>query len=146
MTDLDCAGQVVARLARQVEVGLATVDLSLAQFRFLALLADGSAAASALATGLAVSRPSVTTVADGLVARGLVERQPDVGDRRRVGHLLTAAGRQALAEADRAVGVRLAEILGHLPEEDASEEALAGLARWRDALDGYRAAKMAVPR
>jgi len=85
---------VLARLARQVEVGLATVDLSLAQYRFLALLAEGSSAASALASGLTVSRPSVTAVADGLVSRGLVERRADGDDRRVVGHTLTAKGRQ----------------------------------------------------
>ena len=69
-------GRVVARLARQVELALATVDLTLPQYRVLILLGEGKEAASALADKLAVSRPSVTGVVDGLVARGLVQREP----------------------------------------------------------------------
>lgn len=136
-------GQVLARLARQVEVGLSAVDLSLSQYRFLALLAEGSSVASTLADGLAVSRPSVTAVADGLVARGLIERRGDADDRRRVGHELTVEGRRLLAEADRAVAARLEEIAGHLPD-GAAGEAFTGVARWREALDGFRAAKLAA--
>lgn len=136
---------MLARLARQVEVGLASVDLSLAQYRFLALLAEGSSAASALASGLAVSRPSVTAVADGLVARGLVERRADDDDRRVVGHALTAKGQQMLDDADRAVCARLRDIAGHL-EPTASAEAFAGVQRWHDALDGYRAEKLKARR
>lgn len=142
---MDGTGRVLARLARQVEVGLATVDLSLAQYRFLALLAEGSSAASALASGLAVSRPSVTAVADGLVSRGLVERRGDDDDRRVVGHTLTAKGRQMLEEADQAVSARLDEIARHL-EPAAAAEAYAGVRRWHQALDGYRAEKLKARR
>lgn len=136
---------MLARLARQVEVGLATVDLSLAQYRFLALLAEGSSAASALASGLTVSRPSVTAVADGLVSRGLVERRADNDDRRVVGHALTDKGRQMLDDADRAVSARLDEIAGHL-QPTAAAEAFCGVRRWREALDGYRAEKLKARR
>ena len=113
-------GRVAARLARQVEVGLAQVDLSLSQYRTLMLLDEGSAAASALADHLAVSRPSVTAVVDGLVARGLVERKPR---RRRPApgrappHRRRAAG--LLCQADRAVEARLRDIAG-LPADEAA--------------------------
>ena len=68
-------GRVAARLARQVELGLASVDLTLSQYRILILLVEGKEAASSLADKLAVSRPSVTAVVDGLVQRGAVERE-----------------------------------------------------------------------
>lgn len=134
-------GRVVARLARQVELALGTVDLSLPQYRVLAFLAERSEAASVLAEKLAVSRPSVTGVVDGLVARGLVQREADPADRRRVGHALTAEGRRVLAAADAEVQRRLSEIAGHRP--DRAPAAFAGLAFWQEALDGYRSARRA---
>ena len=134
-------GRVVARLARQVELAAATVDLSLAQYRLLILLDGGKEAASALADKLAVSRPSVTGVVDGLVARGLVERDHDVDDRRRVGHALTAEGRRVLETADAEVERRLGEIAAHRP--DGAAAAFAGLGPWQEALDSYRAVRRA---
>jgi long-chain acyl-CoA synthetase len=131
----------VARLARQVELALATTELSLAQYRLLILLSEGKEAASALADKLAVSRPSVTGVVDGLVARGFVERDHDVDDRRRVGHALTAEGRRVLAAADTEVERRLGEIAAHRPERAAT--AFAGLAPWQEALDAQRTARRA---
>jgi long-chain acyl-CoA synthetase len=135
-------GRVVARLARQVELALATVELSLAQYRVLVLLGEGNEAASALADKLAVSRPSVTGVVDGLVSRGLVERHHGVEDRRRVGHDLTPAGRRVLATADGEIERRLSEIAAHRP--DGAAAAFAGLGPWREALDAYRAARRAA--
>jgi long-chain acyl-CoA synthetase len=134
--------RVAARLARQVEVGLTKVDLSLPQYRILMFLDDGAAVASKLADHLAVSRPTVTAVVDGLVGRGLVERRHDDGDRRRVGHTLTPAGRRLLGQADRSVDARLQEIAGHLDDGGQIHEAMYGLELWRRALDGYRAARM----
>ena len=136
-------GRVAARLARQVEVGLGQVDLSVPQYRILMFLDEGAAVASKLADHLAVSRPAITAVVDGLVARGLVERSPEDLDRRRVGHALTPAGRQLLREADRSVDDRLRAIAAHLGDETRADEALRGLECWRQALDSYRAAKAA---
>jgi long-chain acyl-CoA synthetase len=136
--------RAAARLARQVEVALVEVDLSLPQYRVLAFIAEGPAVASALAGKLAVSRPSVTALIDGLVARGLVERRPDPSDRRRVDHRLTDAGEAALVRADAAVDRRLRSLAGHLPPDDAAA-VLDGLVRWGDALDAARAAKTVSP-
>ena len=134
-------GRVIARLARQVELAAATVELSLAQYRVLSLLAEGNEAASALADKLAVSRPSVTGVVDGLVARRLVERDHDVDDRRRVGHALTTEGRRVLVSADAEVERRLGEIAAH--RADGAAAAFAGLGPWQEALDAYRASRRA---
>jgi len=89
-----------------------------------------------------VTRPSVTAVADVLVARGLVERHHDDEDRRRVTHALTPAGRQSLAAADAAVEERLEHVLSHLAEDERGP-ARDSLSLWRRALDGYRAARRA---
>ena len=83
-------GWTAARLARQVEVALATLDLSPAQYRMLVQIARGTDASSSLAQKLAVSAPSVTAVVDGLVQRGAVERAHSVEDRRRIALALTA--------------------------------------------------------
>ncbi|MGH2871957.1 MAG: MarR family winged helix-turn-helix transcriptional regulator [Solirubrobacteraceae bacterium] len=133
----------MARLARQVERALAAADLTLPQYRTLIMLADGNEAASALADKLAVSRPSVTAVVDGLVARGLVQRDQDVGDRRRVALAITPRGRALLAVADEHAERRLGEIAEH----GAGDQALAfdGLALWKQALDRHRIARRAQP-
>jgi DNA-binding MarR family transcriptional regulator len=107
-------GRAVVWLARQVELVLADQDLSLAQYRVLALLADQPEVASALAEKLAVSRPSVTTVVDGLVARDLVERVHDTEDRRRVHHLLTRKGHGVLHRADEVIESGMRVVLEHL--------------------------------
>lgn len=131
------AGRAVARLARQVERALDGVGLSLPQYRLLALLAGSEEMASSLADLLAVRPPSVTALVDGLVGRGLVERQVAAHDRRCVSHLLTGDGREVLGRADVAVCARLAALAGHL-DEGAAEVALDGLEHWADALDTAR--------
>ncbi|HEX9466833.1 MAG TPA: MarR family transcriptional regulator [Acidimicrobiia bacterium] len=129
------AGRVMARLARQVERAVDPLDLSLAQYRSLALLGAGSSASSALAAQLAVSPPSVTGVVTGLVARGLVERRNDPDDRRRLTLLLTAEGSRLLATADDAVATRLAEIAIYF--DDDVEPALRAFEAWNRALDRH---------
>jgi long-chain acyl-CoA synthetase len=137
----DHPGRVVARLARQVELAAATDELTLSQYRVLGILGDGREAASVLADKLAVSRPSVTGVIDGLVARGLVRRDPDETDRRRIDLGLTNDGRRLLAQADAEVERRLTEIAGHA--EPGTDDPFAGLGPWRAALDAYRSARHA---
>lgn len=130
-------GRIAARLARHVEVSLAEIDLSLSQYRLLVVLDERSDVASRLADRLAVSRPSITGVVDGLVARGLVERRSCADDRRRVEHVLTRAGRQLLAAADERVDARLTSVASHLDDELRAAGAMAALDTWRQALDGY---------
>jgi long-chain acyl-CoA synthetase len=130
------AARAVARLAKQVEVAIGPLDLSLPQYRVLALLGDGSTASSVLARKLAVSPPTVTAVVDGLVARGLVERQADPEDRRRLTLLLTRDGKRVLAAGDAAAETRLDEIAAFLDEPP--DALAAGLDRWNHALDRNR--------
>jgi long-chain acyl-CoA synthetase len=130
------AARAVARLAKQVEVALAPLDLSLPQYRVLALLGEGSTASSVLARRLAVSAPTVTSVVDGLVGRGLVERQADPEDRRRLTLLLTRDGAKLLAAADAAAEARLGEIADYF------DVAPTGLDLWNLALDRNREARL----
>jgi long-chain acyl-CoA synthetase len=130
------AGRAAARLARQVDLALQEADLSAPQYRVLAFLARGSQVASLIAGRLDVTRPTVTAIVDGLVAR---HTEPD--DRRRVHHLLTPAGHRAVAAGDAAVTARLQTIAGHLSPGNA-DRALRALELWHEALD---AAARAVP-
>ena len=107
-------GRAVAWLARQVELVLAEHGLTLAQYRFLAVLADRPSGASVMARNLGVSKPSVTAVADGLVGRGLVERVGNSIDRRRITHVLTGKGLEALQRADGAIELGIKAVIDHL--------------------------------
>src|ERR1017187_3692994 len=123
-------GRTAAWLAKQVEISLGSVDLSLPQYRVLGLLDESPAFSSALAERLAVRPPSVTAIVDGLVARGLVERRPVESDRR--------------PAADAPVAARLRDIAGCLDEPADAERAFDGLTAWRQALLAYRSARRSV--
>ncbi len=132
-------GRAAAWLARRVEVALGTVELTLPQYRALGILAEGSSAASGLAERLAVRRPSITAVVDGLVARGLVDRRQEDDDRRRVSVRLTEEGARTLAGADEAVDSYLEGIAQHLPPDE-EQTALISLSLWARALAAARVA------
>jgi DNA-binding MarR family transcriptional regulator len=133
---------IIGRLARQVELAAASVELTLSQYRVLIMLGAGAKTASALADKLAVGRPSLTGVIDGLAARNLVQRDHDPGDRRRISLDLTDSGRRLLGTADAEVERRLEEIAAHCP--DGADAAFAGLTPWQEALDAYRVARRAA--
>jgi DNA-binding MarR family transcriptional regulator len=114
------ACRAAAHLGRTVERALTDADISPAGYRVLSWLAMGDAAAAVLADKLAVSRPTVTLVVDGLQARGLVSRTADERDRRRVTISMTAAGQAALADADARVSGRLGEVLAPLGAQQAA--------------------------
>ena len=58
-------------------------------------LAEGPLSLSGLAEALGVDAPYATLIVDTLEERGLVERRPDPGDRRRKQVELTPAGKEA---------------------------------------------------
>jgi DNA-binding MarR family transcriptional regulator len=126
-------GRVAAWLSKRVEVALSQVELTLPQYRVLGILAEGSAAASGLADRLAVRRPSITALIDGLVARGLVDRRQEDTDRRRVELRLTPEGAGTLARADAAVDEYLITLAGHLPDKEEAM-ALRSLELWARAM------------
>ncbi len=136
-------GRTAAWLAKQVEIGLASIDLTLPQYRLLAMLEGTSALSSDLAERLAVRPPTVTSVVDGLVTRGLIERRTVEGDRRRVDHVLTPHGREVLDAADTAVNARLCDIAAYLGSQNETDRAFEGLTLWRRALVASRLARSA---
>jgi DNA-binding MarR family transcriptional regulator len=135
---------VTAWLSKQVEVALASVELTLPQYRVMGILAEGSSAASGLANRLAVRPPSITAVIDGLVARGFVVRNHEESDRRRVAVRLTDQGARSLAEGNRLVDERLASIAAHLPAEDEAR-ALEALVLWGQALATVHQVRRGTP-
>jgi len=132
-------GRVTAWLSKRVEFALAQIDLTLPQYRVLGILAEGSAAASGLAGRLAVRPSSVTAIIDGLVARGLVDRKHEEGDRRRIALRLTEEGARIVAEADVTVDEYLSSIAACLPAED-ELMALRSLELWGQALAKFHQA------
>jgi DNA-binding MarR family transcriptional regulator len=96
--DLRRAVRAIALAARKLE--RATGDLTLAQYRVLALVAGGD------------ERSSLVAVVDGLVERGFVTREAVAGDRRALRLVVTKAGGRALAAAEVAMSEALDQVLG----------------------------------
>lgn len=128
------AVRAAARLAKVAGSALAEADLTLAQYRVLVFLDTGDRPASHVAGLLGVRPSTVTSVVDGLTARGLVRRQADPADRRRVVLSLTAAGRRTLQTGDGVVAGRLDRLLDRLDPAEA-ETVLAGLELLNQAME-----------
>lgn len=122
---------VARTLAAVVRESGGELDLSMAQLSTLRLLADHDCPAGEVARRLRVSMPTVTTVADGLVGKGLVRRFTPDEDRRQVRLQITPSGNAVLERCLRAVEARLEEALAPLPPEqrqrlaEAAEQLLA---------------------
>jgi DNA-binding MarR family transcriptional regulator len=136
--------RAMSRLSRYVERALGRLDLSIAQFRVLDVLSQQNEGGRALAEWLAVKPASVTTVVDGLVGRGLVERRADPSDRRRVTHELTPDGRRVHGEATSTVADQLASIASYAEDGVDPDALLATLSVWSRALDRARQASRAT--
>lgn len=109
MTRADIPVRTLARLARLLEHSCG--DLTLPQYRLLAMIGEGSERATLLAGRLALTKPSVSGMLDVLVDRGLVTRAPEPTDRRAVKLALTLAGTRALADSERSMAERLDPII-----------------------------------
>jgi DNA-binding MarR family transcriptional regulator len=107
--DLAGTARTLARLARVLE--RACCELTLSQYRVLALVARGDERASKLAGRLALAKPTITAAVDALVEHGLVSRSGVEGDRRGVRLAVTAEGQAALARAEAAMAERLGPLI-----------------------------------
>ena len=125
--DLPRAARALTLAARALERAAAARDLTLAQFRVLALVAAGDERSTLLAERLAVAKPTITAVVDGLVERGFVAREAVVGDRRSIRVALTPAGLRALRAAEEEMGEALARIFEHARDPEAIVAALIDL-------------------
>ena len=101
--------------------------LSVPQFRALMALRHlRSASVSELAEDLELSRPAISRLVDGLVAKDLVSRVEAPDDRRRVTLTLTTTGREEVDAVDRELVAVLAQRLVELtdPEQQTVRAAL----------------------
>jgi DNA-binding MarR family transcriptional regulator len=114
--DLTAAARAIAFAQRRLERALD--DLTIPQFRVLALVATSPERASRIAERAAVSRPSLTGLLDGLEARGWVTRADVEGDRRGVLLTVTPAGNRMLADGERAIAGALGDLLDHAAADD----------------------------
>jgi DNA-binding MarR family transcriptional regulator len=133
------AVRALALAARKLE--RATGDLTLAQYRVLALVAAGDERSSLVAERLAVAKPTITAVVDGLVERGCLTREAVAGDRRSLRLVVTANGRKALIAAESSMAAAIADVLDDARDPDA---VIAGLLDLDDALSAYYTRRLAA--
>jgi DNA-binding MarR family transcriptional regulator len=108
---VDAATLTIARLGRVLE-NHSLSELTMPQYRVLGLLSSGHERATELASKLAVTKPTLTSLIDGLVERGFVARESADGDRRAVRIVITPAGLAAADAAGQAMRVVLDDVLG----------------------------------
>ncbi len=96
----------LGRVMERVDSGL-----SPQQYRILKLAGAGGERSARLAERLAVAKPTLTAIADSLVAAGLARRVAEPGDRRVVRLQLTEAGSVAVQRADAIYGEWLTGLL-----------------------------------
>jgi DNA-binding MarR family transcriptional regulator len=89
---------LVSLFHREYEEAAAARSLTGAQAKVLALLRRGPMPMRRIAQTLSCEPSNITGIVDRLESRGLVERQPDPGDRRIKLVVATEAGRNASAE------------------------------------------------
>src|SRR5438105_148133 len=124
ITPDDCAREVLDVVPLVMRVLRAEMrlnrgpELSVPHFRVLAFLGNNEGVSlSEVAEYVGLRLPSMSTLVDGLVTRGLVSRVPSSTDRRRVALCLTSRGRATLKAARRATQARLVKRLVTLPVE-----------------------------
>jgi DNA-binding MarR family transcriptional regulator len=126
--------RLLARLARVAEQACQETGISLPQYRLLVSLAGESLRAGELAARVGVSRPTLTSLMDGLERNGLLERKPVPSDRRGVRLEPTTRGLLALERAERALGTRL----GRLVDRQMAARFADAIVEVGDALDRER--------
>ncbi|MRH88369.1 MarR family transcriptional regulator [Nocardia sp. SYP-A9097] len=105
-----------AKLGQATETHFARFGLSTGRYRLLADLEDagGEKSPSQLASGLGVTRATVTGLIDGLEQQGLVCRRASAEDGRAVVVVLTARGAQQLRDMAPGHFSRLQSMVGTL--------------------------------
>jgi DNA-binding MarR family transcriptional regulator len=112
----------LAWLARVME--RACTDLTLPQYRLIALIARGDERASDVADRLALARPTVSATIDTLVERGVLERTAIDSDRRAVRLTITPEGARLLRSAQDAMRARLDDLLAQVADPEQLDAAL----------------------
>lgn len=96
-------------------------DLTVPQFRTLAYISrNPGASLSAAAEFIGLTLSSMSILVNGLVERGLVDRETSSQDRRRVNLTLTALGARNFGNVLRTTEERLAEIVAEFTPDERS--------------------------
>ena len=103
--------RLLARLARVAERTCQESGISLPQYRLLVSLDEQARRASELASLVGVSRPTLTSLVDGLEQHGLLRRVPVPTDRRGIRLEPTDKGREAVVRAEGVMSRRLRELV-----------------------------------
>jgi DNA-binding MarR family transcriptional regulator len=112
--------RLVVSLYREFEQVARRGDLSMAQYRTLLYLLGGSRRAGELAAANAVTKPTVSSMINGLRQQGWVtDAVDDTGDGRVTRIELTSAGRARLAQFEAALAERMEELLPGVDREGA---------------------------
>lgn len=109
--DFTAGIRLLARLARVAEQTCQSTGISLPQYRLLVSASGSPQRASELASAVGVSRPTLTSLVDGLEQAGLLRRIPVPTDRRGIRLELTEEGSRATARAERALAARLLRLI-----------------------------------
>ena len=113
---------VARRLRETSQETLAPWDITPAQLRALRVLRrHGQMRLSELSDYLHIAARSTTEVADALESRGLINRQPDPGDRRATLVELTEHGAGVLDAIHAARGSEAERVFGKLSETDRTD-------------------------
>ncbi len=103
--------RLLARLARVAEQACQATGISLPQYRLLVSISGQPQRASELAARVGVSRPTLTSLVNGLAQAGLLQRVPVLNDRRGIRLVVTDTGCAALAQADDALTERMLQLV-----------------------------------
>jgi DNA-binding MarR family transcriptional regulator len=131
--------RALARVARLLE--RSSGELSLAHYRVLSAIAEGSERASRVADRLTLGKPTVSAAVESLTKRGLILREDVADDRRAATLTLTPAGEEALAAVDREMLGYLDELLGRTADPARVLDSLGRLGEALDDLAAERAAR-----
>ena len=103
--------RLLARLARVAEQACQATGISLPQYRLLMSVSRRPLRASELAARVGVSRPTLTSLVDGLEQAGLLKRVPVPTDRRGIQLVPTEDGLAAVGRADDALTQRMLQLV-----------------------------------
>jgi DNA-binding MarR family transcriptional regulator len=103
--------RLLARLARVAERACQESGVSLPQYRLLVSISGSDHRPSQLAEKVGVSRPTLTSLVDGLVHAGLLRRVPVPNDRRGIHLETTEEGQRAISRAETHLAKRMLELI-----------------------------------
>jgi DNA-binding MarR family transcriptional regulator len=116
MEHLAKSARLLAWTSRSLERACARTGLTLAKYRVLFLLHEGTLRSTELAILARVGAPTVTSLTESLARAGLLERLPSPSDRRGVLLRLTEAGAEMLARTERALAEEIGRLLDLLTD------------------------------